>query len=77
MAPKPPKTPHFVCPRRDYNKYFDAMPTRVISGAQNAEFVKFSSAALKAAQSKLSQFLQLVPREELQKAFDQNAALLQ
>lgn len=55
----------------DYNKYFDAMPTGTISGAQNAEFVKFSGAALKAAQGRLAAFLSLVPPEALQAARQQ------
>lgn len=44
-------------------KYFDAMPTRQISGAQNAEFVRFSSGALGRARSKLAEFLALMPRD--------------
>ncbi|KAJ9527316.1 hypothetical protein QJQ45_025536 [Haematococcus lacustris] len=54
----------------DYNKYFDAMPRRTISGVQNAEFVKFSRSALKAAQSSLAKLLDLVPRESLDAAND-------
>lgn len=42
-----------------------------ISGAQNAEFVKFSGAALKAAQGRLAAFLSLVPPEALQAARQQ------
>ncbi|KAF6246425.1 hypothetical protein COO60DRAFT_1204479 [Scenedesmus sp. NREL 46B-D3] len=55
----------------DYNKYFDAMPTRTISGTENAEFVKFSSAALKAAQGKLAAFLALVPPQDMAAARQQ------
>lgn len=36
-----------------------------ISGAENAEFVKFSSSALKAAQQRLAAFLALMPVEDL------------
>jgi len=46
-------------------KYFDAMPTRSISGAQNAEFVKFSSGALARANAKLNEFFSLMPREAM------------
>lgn len=56
----------------DYQKYFDAIPVRTISGVQNAEFVKFSSAALKATQTRLSQFLRLVPRDALDAAIQAN-----
>eukprot|EP00882_Tetradesmus_deserticola_P012204 GHRQ01012931.1.p1 GENE.GHRQ01012931.1~~GHRQ01012931.1.p1 ORF type:complete len:324 (+),score=136.12 GHRQ01012931.1:257-1228(+) len=58
----------------DYNKYYDAMPTRTISGTENAEFVKFSSAALKAAQGKLAAFLALVPPQDLAAARQQAGA---
>lgn len=34
----------------DFRAYFDTMPTASISGAQNAEFVAFSSASLRSAQ---------------------------
>jgi hypothetical protein len=46
-------------------KYFDAMPSRVVSGAQNAEFVKFASGALTRSRSKLAEFLSLMPRGAL------------
>jgi hypothetical protein len=46
------------------------MPTKVISGAQNAEFVRFSGQALKAAQTRLAAFMQLVPQEALQAAYE-------
>lgn len=55
----------------DYNKYFDAMPTRTLSGVQNAQFVAFSSGALKAAQGKLASFLALLPSESVQTARSQ------
>jgi hypothetical protein len=42
-----------------------------ISGAENAEFVKFSGAALKAAQGKLAAFLALVPPKDLAAARQQ------
>ncbi|GBF87305.1 hypothetical protein Rsub_00016 [Raphidocelis subcapitata] len=43
--------------------YYDAIPRRVISGTQNAEFVRFSAAALARAQGKLNEFLAAMPRE--------------
>lgn len=52
----------------DYNSYFDAMPTQSISGAQQAEFVSFSSNAQKAAAQRLKQILQLMPDEQMQAA---------
>ena len=48
---------------RDYNKYFDAMPSRSISGAQNIQYSDFSGKALVAAQARLDQFLALVPQQ--------------
>lgn len=44
-------------------KYFDAMPARAITGAQNAEFVKFSSGALNRSVAKISEFVALMPRD--------------
>eukprot|EP00879_Flechtneria_rotunda_P006602 GHRR01006937.1.p1 GENE.GHRR01006937.1~~GHRR01006937.1.p1 ORF type:complete len:235 (+),score=74.24 GHRR01006937.1:1077-1781(+) len=55
----------------DYNKYFDAMPTKQITGIQNAEYVRFSNSALKAAQGKLAAFLALMPPSELKAAKQQ------
>lgn len=55
----------------DYNKYFDAMPRAAVSGAQQAQFVEFSSSALKAAQRKLSEALALMPEEDLAAARQQ------
>jgi len=52
----------------DYNRYFDAMPTKTISGAQAAQFVDFSSKALKAAQSRLDAFLALLPAQVIEDA---------
>lgn len=57
----------------DYNKYFDAMPTRKVSGAENAEFVSFSGKALKSAQARLRSFLALLPSDQLQAAQQQVA----
>lgn len=50
-----------------------------ITGAQNAEFVKFSSGALSRAQAKLAEFLALMPREALtaaKQAYEAEAAAL-
>jgi len=48
----------------DYNKYFDsAMLGAAPSGAQNAEFVRFTREARKAAVKGLGEFLGLMPRE--------------
>ncbi|PNH12083.1 hypothetical protein TSOC_001022 [Tetrabaena socialis] len=58
----------------DYQQYYDAMPRRTISGAQNLEYAKFSLSALKAAQDKLADLLALIPRDQLQLARDQIAA---
>jgi hypothetical protein len=44
------------------------MPARVVSGAQNAEFVKFASGALTRSRSKLNEFLSLMPRDALAQA---------
>lgn len=49
----------------DYNKYFDAVPQAEITGSQQAEFVKFSSNSLLAAQKKLKEFLALMPYDQL------------
>ena len=50
----------------DYAAYFDsrAPPT----GAQNAEFAAFSLRAVKAAEAKLSEFLALMPADDLDAA---------
>lgn len=58
----------------DYNKYFDSMPTRKVTGAENAEFVAFSSKALKSAQARLKSFLALLPSDQLQAAQQQIAS---
>lgn len=50
-----------MCMCRDYNKYFDVMPRRAITGSQAAEFAAFSSKALVVAQARLDAFLALVP----------------
>ncbi len=42
-----------------------------ISGTQNAEFVKFSGAALQSAQQRLAAFLALMPRDQLDTAKQQ------
>ncbi len=55
----------------DYNKYFDAMTSKVPSGTQQAEFVKFSGQALKAAQGKLASFISLLPAEDVAAARQQ------
>ncbi len=57
----------------DYQQYFDAMPQRAISGAQNAQYAQFSLGALQAAQTKLSELLALVPKDQLQLAREQMA----
>ncbi|KXZ56657.1 hypothetical protein GPECTOR_1g592 [Gonium pectorale] len=58
----------------DYQQYFDAMPTRAISGAQNAQYAQFSLSSLQAAQAKLNELLALVPKDQLQTAREQLAA---
>lgn len=58
----------------DYNQYFDAIPQRSISGAQNAQYAAFSSGALKAAQGKLTELLAVVPAEDLATARAQLSA---
>lgn len=55
-------------------KYFDAMPTVKISGAQNAEFVRFAGSALKRADGRIADFLALMPREALEAARRATAA---
>ncbi|EFJ42976.1 hypothetical protein VOLCADRAFT_83434 [Volvox carteri f. nagariensis] len=57
----------------DYQQYFDAIPQKAISGAQNAQYAQFSLSALKAAQGKLGELLLLVPRDQLDLARDQLA----
>ncbi|KIY95522.1 hypothetical protein MNEG_12440 [Monoraphidium neglectum] len=57
-------------------RYYDAMPSRQISGSQNAEFVRFSSGALVRAQSKLTEFLALMPRDAVAAAKQAVAAEL-
>jgi hypothetical protein len=47
-----------------------------ISGSQNAEFVRFSSGALVRAQSKLTEFLALMPRDAVAAAKQAVAAEL-
>ena len=56
-------------------KYFDAMPSRTVTGAQNAEFVRFGLGALGRAQSKLAEFLALMPADQVAAAREQAAAL--
>lgn len=58
----------------DYNKYFDVMPTVVLTGAQNAKFVEFSGGAWKSATSKLNEILAVVPDDALALAEQQLAA---
>ncbi|GIL72878.1 hypothetical protein Vretimale_4549 [Volvox reticuliferus] len=57
----------------DYQRYFDAIPQKVISGAQNAQYAQFSLSSLQAAQVKLTELLSLVPKDQLQLARDQLA----
>lgn len=57
----------------DYQKYYDAIPSKAIAGAQNAQYAQFSLASLQAAQSKLSDLLALLPKDQLQLAQDQVA----
>jgi hypothetical protein len=45
-----------------------------ISGSENAEFVTFSSNALKSAQARLRAFLALLPSDQLQAAQQQIAS---
>jgi A/G-specific adenine glycosylase len=53
----------------DYNKYFDAaMMGAAPSGSQNAEFVKFTREARRAAERSLNEFLALMPREAVEGA---------
>eukprot|EP00199_Chlamydomonas_sp_CCMP681_P002529 CAMPEP_0119102650 /NCGR_PEP_ID=MMETSP1180-20130426/1324_1 /TAXON_ID=3052 ORGANISM="Chlamydomonas cf sp, Strain CCMP681" /NCGR_SAMPLE_ID=MMETSP1180 /ASSEMBLY_ACC=CAM_ASM_000741 /LENGTH=323 /DNA_ID=CAMNT_0007086971 /DNA_START=13 /DNA_END=984 /DNA_ORIENTATION=+ len=52
-------------------KYYDSMPTRVITAAENAGFVSFSTQALKAAQQRLNQFLAIIPGDAMQAAVQQ------
>lgn len=75
--PFPPLSPPSLCrclDSLDYNKYYDAMPTRTLTAAQNGAFVQFSSGALKAAQGKLAEFLALLPREAIETARQQMEA---
>lgn len=56
----------------DYDKYFDTMSAKkTISGAQNAQFVDFSSKALKAAQQRLATFIALCPADQVAMARQQ------
>jgi hypothetical protein len=48
---------------RDFNKYYDAMPTQTLTGAQNAQYAEFSGKALIVAQQKLDSFLALLPSQ--------------
>ena len=50
----------------DYAAYFDSRATP--TGAQNAEFAGFSLRAVKAAEQQLTDFLTLMPAEELEAA---------
>jgi hypothetical protein len=43
-------------------RYFDALPRAKASGAQNAEFVRFSAGALARCSAKLGEFFALMPR---------------
>jgi hypothetical protein len=58
--PTPPLATHSPSPRRR-----PLTPPPQFSGSQNAEFVRFSSGALARAQSKLNEFLGLMPRDAL------------
>ncbi len=60
----------------DFNKYFDNMSNKTPSGTQQAEFVKFSLQALKAAQLKLNNFLSLLPSDAVAAAKQQIEAEL-
>jgi A/G-specific adenine glycosylase len=55
----------------DYNKYFDAIPTKTLTGAQNAQYSEFSGKALAVAQAKLDAFLSLLPAQALADAESQ------
>jgi len=52
----------------DYNKYFESVRGTELSGSDRARFVEFSLESLKAAEKKLSQFLALMPGEDLEAA---------
>ena len=55
----------------DYNKYFESMNGVPVSGAQAAEYSKFSKRAAVAAAAKLDEFLALMDREQLDAARSQ------
>jgi hypothetical protein len=59
----PPSRP---LPQADYSAYFDsrAAPT----GAQNVEFAAFSLRAVKAAEARLTEFLALMPADDVDAA---------
>jgi hypothetical protein len=57
----------------DFNTYYDTLQSRgrpavAVTGAQSAEFVRFSREALGQAQRRLAAFLALVPRDDLDAA---------
>jgi hypothetical protein len=60
----------------DYNKYFDSMSNKAPTGTQQAEFVKFSLQAAKAAELKLGSFLSLLPAADVAAARQQVQAEL-
>ncbi|GAX84747.1 hypothetical protein CEUSTIGMA_g12169.t1 [Chlamydomonas eustigma] len=47
----------------DFNKYYDAMPSVTLTGAQNAQYAEFSGKALVVALQKLDSFLALLPSQ--------------
>jgi len=55
----------------DYNKYFESMNGVPVSGAQAAEYSKFSKRAAAAAAAKLDEFFALMDREQLDAARSQ------
>jgi len=56
---------------RDYNNVYDAMPGVPITGAQNAEYVRFSRSSLASARKKLEEFLSLMPADAMAQARSQ------
>lgn len=71
-CPPPPPPPVPIPVRSDFNTYHDSMSGKAITAAQNAEYVKFSSQALRAALQRLDSILQLLPAEAVQQAADAN-----
>ena len=64
----PSDTSMFV--QMDYNKYFEDRLNRqkFRSGAEEAQFVEFSSSALQTAQNRIVKFLSLFSRNDVEQA---------